>query len=314
MTPANQNPVIVTGCHRGGTTWVGDTIASHESLTYIGEPLNKHYPSPGRTLYAAPVWYPFQPAGSPNKMLERQYTHTLHNRVDLKNYFDTRMRKVRPSALRTPRLLLSASRGFWREWSESRGKTACIKDPFSLLHSAWLATTFPNCRIVIMVRHPAAFAFSLQKKNWEFPFEDLLVQEALMETVPHLRGKIEDFSRTRRDILEQASLLWGLLYTYVCALPSLENILIVKYEAIAEDPKTEFMRIFSWLGLEMSEKTLNKITADTSGVDRRENGRIASRDSRLNAWSWKNHITIEEEKLILRHCKAPVANLYPNTP
>ena len=35
-----RRPILVTGSHRSGTTWVGKTIALSPSVTYIGEPFN----------------------------------------------------------------------------------------------------------------------------------------------------------------------------------------------------------------------------------------------------------------------------------
>ena len=37
----NKNkPILITGCHRSGTTWIGKTIAYSNNIIYIGEPFN----------------------------------------------------------------------------------------------------------------------------------------------------------------------------------------------------------------------------------------------------------------------------------
>jgi len=40
----SSKPILVTGSHRSGTTWVGEMLASSPNLVYIGEPFNpKNY-------------------------------------------------------------------------------------------------------------------------------------------------------------------------------------------------------------------------------------------------------------------------------
>lgn len=53
------------------------------------------------------------------------------------------------------------------------GKRALLKDPFAVFSVPWFAKKL-NCQIVITVRHPAAFASSLQRLGWNFDFKDLL--------------------------------------------------------------------------------------------------------------------------------------------
>jgi hypothetical protein len=35
-----QSPILVTGAHRTGTTWVGKMLAASPQVAYISEPLN----------------------------------------------------------------------------------------------------------------------------------------------------------------------------------------------------------------------------------------------------------------------------------
>ncbi|NIW45632.1 MAG: sulfotransferase family protein, partial [Gammaproteobacteria bacterium] len=53
-----RRPILVTGVHRSGTTWVGKMIAASPQVTYISEPLNMHH-RPG--VMRAPVdhWYQY---------------------------------------------------------------------------------------------------------------------------------------------------------------------------------------------------------------------------------------------------------------
>ena len=40
MTSDNLRPILVTGAHRSGTTWVGKMLSTEDGVAYISEPLN----------------------------------------------------------------------------------------------------------------------------------------------------------------------------------------------------------------------------------------------------------------------------------
>ena len=54
----NFPPILVTGAHRSGTTWVGKMLAADADTAYISEPMNVLH-RPG--VFRAPVkyWYTF---------------------------------------------------------------------------------------------------------------------------------------------------------------------------------------------------------------------------------------------------------------
>jgi hypothetical protein len=54
-----------------------------------------------------------------------------------------------------------------------------IKDPIALFAAEWLADVF-GVRVVVLIRHPAAFAASLKRLNWTHPFGDFLAQPLFM--------------------------------------------------------------------------------------------------------------------------------------
>ena len=63
--------------------------------------------------------------------------------------------------------------------SASAASTPLLKDPFAVLSLRWFAEVL-HCRIVVTVRHPAAFASGLKRLGWSFDFGDLLRQPLLM--------------------------------------------------------------------------------------------------------------------------------------
>ncbi len=50
-------PVLVTGAHRSGTTWVGSTLAADEQILYLPEPFNLDHLYPGLCGARFPCWF-----------------------------------------------------------------------------------------------------------------------------------------------------------------------------------------------------------------------------------------------------------------
>ena len=54
----NLNPILVTGTHRSGTTWVGKMLAADSRTAYISEPLNVLH-RPGVLRVKVNKWYQY---------------------------------------------------------------------------------------------------------------------------------------------------------------------------------------------------------------------------------------------------------------
>jgi hypothetical protein len=115
-----------------------------------------------------------------------------------------------------------------------RGGRLVIKDPISALSSDWLARNL-DLEVVVLVRHPAAFAASLKRLNWRHPFEHFLQQEMLMER--YLDPYRAEISSKPENIAEQAAIIWkyiyGVLFTY---LDSNANWLVRKHQVLSSNP------------------------------------------------------------------------------
>jgi hypothetical protein len=139
-----------------------------------------------------------------------------------------------------------------------------MKDPIALLSAEWLYETF-DMDVVVMVRHPAAFAGSLKAKDWTFPFEDFLTQTELMQThfAPYREG-IRAMHNRKSTIVEQAALLWRCLYSVVAnyrkRYPSWE---VVMYEDLVSNPASHYQCLYRKLGLRWTPRIRRKIEGRT---------------------------------------------------
>ncbi len=55
---SHTQPILVTGIHRSGTTWVGKMLAANHKVAYISEPLNLWH-RPGVMRVPVGYWYPY---------------------------------------------------------------------------------------------------------------------------------------------------------------------------------------------------------------------------------------------------------------
>lgn len=202
-------------------------------------------------------------------------------------------------ASRTLRQGLGVVRNYARCWGHRlRGARRLIKDPIAVFSAEWLASTF-NMQVVVLIRHPAAFAGSLKKKNWAFPFSHLLQQPLLMRDLLYpFRSEIQGFVTRERDIVDQAALLWRLIYFVVRQYENTHsNWLFVRHEDISRDPIGGFHSLFGKLDLDFTsriEDRIRKHSESTSPVKQTQRRSPIVRNSRDNIWTWKNRLTRAE--------------------
>ena len=154
---SERTPILVTGAHRTGTTWVGKMLSAGRGVAYISEPLNVwHRPS----VLRAPVekWYTYICAEN-----EAAYMPAFREMLAFRYGL---WREI--SSLRSRKDFLRMGRDFS---IFLRGRLLrqrpLIKDPFAVFSAPWFAEQL-GCRVVITVRHPAGFASSLKRLRADY--------------------------------------------------------------------------------------------------------------------------------------------------
>ncbi len=298
----NLTPILVTGTHRSGTTWVGQMLAADALTAYISEPLNVLH-RPG--VFHAKVAHWYQYVCEDN---ESEYLPAFKELLE----FDYRLwDEIR--SLRSRKDFLRLGRDFWIFYNGlMRGQRTLLKDPFAVFSTPWFAKRL-NCKVVITVRHPAAFASSLKRLNWPFDFQHLLDQPLLMRD--HLELYREEMECIQaEDVIGQAALLWKLIYHSVHTTRKLHpEFIIVRHEDLSLDPVGGYRELYSSLGLEFSPRVEKAILNSSSSENPVELSRKKVHgfklDSRANVNNWKKRMTSEEIERI-REITAEVAPLY----
>lgn len=287
-------PVLVTGSHRSGTTWVGRMLCASGEAAYVHEPFNVGLDA-GWLVPPAPHWYQHVSAANEAEFAERV------DRVFGLRYPVTG-RALRPA---TPRRLARIGREAWRAAHHRRaGRRVLVKDPLALLSTEWLAARY-GAVPVIMVRHPAAFVSSLLRMGWEFDFAEWAEQPLLMEgLLAPFADEIEQRRRQPGDIVEQGCVMWRAIHHvidgYRQAHPDWH---VLRHEDVAAEPMEHFTRLYAALGLHLDEVARATIHAHSSAPVREvaagDLGTIA-RDSRAAISTWRGRLSSEQVDRVRR--------------
>ena len=286
----SRKPILITGSHRSGSTWLASMLALSENSLLAHEPFNIEpwaYALNGLAKY----WFTYAPALQQDPALEA-FSKVLQRRTR-KIFLKNQLQRWIPP-LRRGRLI--------------------IKDPIAALSSDWLAKNF-DLEVIVLVRHPAAFAASLKRLGWRHPLEHFLMQEMLMER--HLEPYRAEIASKPEDIIEQAAIIWKCLYDVLFAyVDSNPNWLVRKHEVLSGNPVAELRSLYEALGLQWNATVEEEVVKHT----RRGNpvnipkGTIhhIRRDSAANIMRWHETLT-EEEIARVYEITWPISNsYYPN--
>jgi len=308
MTP-NQvaDPILVTGSHRSGTTWAGHLLAVQNGVAYVDEPFRPDQ-RPGIFDAGIDCWFAHAPDHDQERI--REETRRL---LDLEYLLSTELRAVGSvrDALRMGR---DAVRFFLKQL---RSKQMLLKDPIAVLSSAWLADEF-DLQVVVMVRHPAAFAYSLKQKDWTFPFDHLLGQPRLMEQ--HLgpfRDEIVRFNKQTQPITAQAGLLWAVIYHTVSKfLTDHPDWIVGRHENLARNPVRGFRDLYKQLGLSYTpacRRAVIESSRSENPTESPDKTKDIHRDSRGLINRWRDGLSEAEIKTVREYSEHVAEEWYDRT-
>lgn len=286
----DKSPILVTGSHRSGTTWVGRMLAAAPNAFYIHEPFSVS-DAPGRGISNLRLqnWFTYI-----TRENEADYYKPVKNTVELK--YDWK------GAFKDINSFTDFKTAFheYRHVSRSRhnGARVILKDPIAFFSSAWLAERF-KAKVVILVRHPAAFISSLIKLNWEHPFQHFLSQHLMMKNLlGPFRSEIEEYSRNHKPLFDQAILLWKIIHHQVLQYQK-ENPdwIYIRHEDLSRDPFQSFQNLYEQLDLEFTQN-VRDVIQEFSGINNPGDSiapvgseETLKRHSKSNILNWKNRLS-----------------------
>jgi hypothetical protein len=166
---------------------------------------------------------------------------------------------------------------------------------------------------VILIRHPAAFASSLRRVDWPFPFSDFLEQTLLMrDYLMPFRAEVAAYAAVEHDLLDQAALLWRIIHHVIDIFRRRHpDWIYVRHEDLSSHPLDAFHELFGALDLDFgprSEAFVQSHTASSNPVDAALGQvELLARDSRSNIQSWKRALSAGE----VERLRTQVADVAP---
>jgi hypothetical protein len=185
--------------------------------------------------------------------------------------------------------------------SRARGSRPLLKDPIAVFSSEWLASRF-DAQVITLIRHPAAFVSSVKRLGWRHDFALFLDQPLLLrDHLSPFEDEIRDFAEHERDEIDQAILLWRLIYHTVGTFRDRHpEWTFVRHEDLSRDPVPRFESLFATLGVEVDDGIRREIaqhSGEGNPTELREKHDVRL-DSAASVESWRRRLKPAEVERI----------------
>jgi hypothetical protein len=324
----NNRNILITGCRRSGTTFLGRMLSVNKSISYIHEPFNYYQ---GLKEAGIKGWYPYITKENINNYNKEEIDKlfrlgNISSKVSLNVFNSTELKyNVKFTELlkniyanysneglskRITRIFIKNR--FYQTYLLSRlnffKERILIKDPLAALSSNYLAEEY-NLDVIVIIRHPAAYFTSMKKLRWGVDSSNFLKQQLLMK----------DYLNSFKSQLESSKkLIERAVMEYLCVNTVLENyrkknkrFMLVRFEDLCLNPIQQIKKIYEQLSLDYSEKVEQVIINYTSdkNIIFSENVSDIKRNSKRLVNSWKD-ILSDEEVGFIRDKTYPFAKKY----
>jgi len=253
------------------------------------------------------IWEPFSPLARPGicpAPFDRWFQYVVEEnegdfRQPVRDMLDYR---YHPGAeLLAVRSLKDAGR-LARDWASVSSRRRAhpiplLKDPIALFSSEWIADTF-DVRVLVLIRHPAAFTNSLLSKRLRHPFEDFLAQPLMMRDLfAHRADEIARFAETEQSPLDQSILLWNLIHEQIARFRETRaDWLFRRHEDLSRDAVACFRDLYECFELTWTDR-VERIVREHSGEGNPEETADPTshrRDSSKAITAWKRRLDPEQ--------------------
>lgn len=324
-----MNKILITGARRSGTTFLGQILGKANNTGYLFEPLNTEVGIKGLSIND---WYPNFTSDNikkeDSKVLENffeklngSYKVSLGDSKTNNFIYDCKkidLLKNLFTNVSNEKLL----KRFFRVIFKNRGsyeflkvklykwkiKNLVFKDPLAALSSDFLSTKF-NMKVIVILRHPASYFYSMKKQNWGMSPENFLNQniqiDKFIKNTNELKTR-EDFS-----LLEYCIIYQELLKN----VKNNKNFILVRHEDICLNPILEIEKIFNLCNLDFSQN-VKKIILDYTGDKNVKDTNIKNktkRDSKEIINSWKKKLSKDDIKKIKYFTFELIKDHYPES-
>ncbi|MEO1205506.1 MAG: sulfotransferase [Pseudomonadota bacterium] len=290
-TKSVHRPILVTGCPRSGTTFVGKVIGEAPGAFYVYEPFNDDV---GAHLRFPERFIELTDANAP------PYARHLDQLVSL-GHLPTRMglalrgtgERWMPAQSRNVSGRLAARRLLRHRKDFIRPHRVCIKDPVAFFSAPWIAERY-DADVIVLVRHPCGVVSSYLELNWASEL-DAILDRSLPDHAGALRDEIEDYRQGPRDLVGDLILQWKIFTTITLDWQSrFPRWTFIVHDRLCETPHEHFDAVFDRIGLRFTDRARASIAKRNGKTDATDE-RLArqhdhNRDSRAIVGAWRGKL------------------------
>ncbi len=305
-------PIVVTGSHRSGSTWVGRLLTLDDQAHYLHEPLN---PEVVPSWFGHPAEHTWEHLPTGDERWHR-IDRVVGLRFPVTSSFGPG--RQRHGSLRTARTIARITRDATR--ARHRGSRALIKDPFMLFNSDEFIHRYGG-KVVFTVRNPAAFVSSLLRLGWRFDFANWAVQPTLMEgALSPWADEIREAAAEPPPMFEHACLAWRVLHGFMAASydAAPENKVVVLHDQLSGDVPGRLPALLTAVGLEHTDQIAAGVQSLTTGSRQRDvtasEVNALDRDSASTAQVWRLRLTAEQAERAFALSQPEASLFYPGGP
>ena len=296
-----KEPILITGSHRSGTTWVGNIIRNLPRIYYLHEPLTPN--SITRGLFNTEIWYKYYDPKKEYENIETILNELFSGCYPFKAMFHFKNSLPHtdyrnPNGINDGKIDLKYFKWRINAYIDSKRLNKkeiipLIKDPIALTAAEWIYHKW-NSKNVILIRHPAAFVSSLIRLNWRFNFENFTKQPDLIDRF--LGPYRSQINNPPKDFISEASLIWTCITKIIIEYQKLyPNWLYIRHEDLSYDPIKEYELLFEKLKLQFSNEVKKVIHSSSNFSNPSEvaNSKVVhqlQRNSRDNIKNWKKRL------------------------
>jgi hypothetical protein len=181
-----------------------------------------------------------------------------------------------------------------------------IKDPIALFSADWLARTF-DMHVVVMIRHPAAFASSVKRLDWRFGFRGWAAQETLLrDYLEPFRNRILEYRAREEevDIIDQAIVMWNAMHHAIDQMRTRNpHWSFVRHEDLASAPVDGFRALYETLSLKWDRRVEAQVRRYSGAHNPKEvaprRRQAIRRDSAATTRTWTERLSPDEAKRVI---------------
>jgi len=300
-----KNNILVTGCPRSGTTFLGKVLSIPSHVGYVREPFNRDCGLEGLTHD-----FVYLQKGIKEEMYYREVIEALLN--EKASFRDLPAAEASRKRQRVGRIVFGSGSKYSYLSSKYNPIVTrlLLKDPMASLASDYMNTEF-NVRPVVIIRRPIYVVGSMQRVGIDHHLEDLVKQRDLYNK--HLKSILSAIQLDRLSLLERQSLLWTCINTVMYNFAQAnKDFILVKHEDLSQDPHKTLKQLYTQLGMQygaIATHRVNRLTGSNNPTQakfgrmhtlRRNSRKLVSKENiSLNKHQQQvvNSITRDVEKL-----------------